>query len=450
VSALDRRSFFDDIDLGAGQTVIAAVSGGSDSLALLLLLNTHLKTLAAPPRLLAVTVDHGLRESSATEAAGVAELCRQLGIDHRTLHWTGEKPATGIAAAAREARYRLLMEAAEGEGARMILTGHTLDDQVETVAMRRERSGQSSRGLSGMSLATLCDGRIWLMRPLLKVRRQALRDYLVAHGVSWIDDPTNADLRHERPRVRNDLARGSESFGRLARLAEEAANERAGRAQAAAGLLRRAGSMPAPGLWRLDVAVLRDAPFETSLLAVRASVACAGGMTHFPRVEACAERLRSAFIAPLRATLSRALIERRGDALWLCRERRGIGALDLSGQSQLWDGRWRVSFAGHGDGWGLACRPQDLAVPAEYMPDDLPRRMLASARHAEPWLIKDGRPVCAATDPAALELGLEARPVAAPFCRFTSGFDLPLAEALSAICGADDLPASPWRNHNGV
>src|ERR1700689_846299 len=116
--------------------IILAVSGGPDSIALMWLAARWRRSLARGPRLIAVTVDHGLRAEAAREARDVKRLARTLDLSHRTLRWSGTKPKTGLPAAARAARYRLLAQAARAGGATHILTAHTRDDQAETLLMR--------------------------------------------------------------------------------------------------------------------------------------------------------------------------------------------------------------------------------------------------------------------------------------------------------------------------
>lgn len=199
---LARRNIF-SIQFPADGKIVIALSGGSDSTALLTLAHDVLSTREDGGRLLAVTVDHGLRPESADEARRAGALCASLGISHVTRRWEGKKPKSGLQAAAREARYWLLAEEAEGA---TVLTGHTLNDQLETVAMRQARG--PGRGLSGIAPATLYEGRTWFVRPLIARRRAELREYLSAAGFSWIDDPSNSDLRFERVRVRESAGTG--------------------------------------------------------------------------------------------------------------------------------------------------------------------------------------------------------------------------------------------------
>ena len=138
--------------------LVLAVSGGPDSTALMVLAARWRAARASGPELIAITVDHGLRPEAQAEAAAVADLARSLGLTHRTLHWTGNKPKSGLQQAARAARYGLLAEAARAAGAGAVLTAHTLDDQAETVLIRLMR-GSGLAGLAGMQMCSVIPGR---------------------------------------------------------------------------------------------------------------------------------------------------------------------------------------------------------------------------------------------------------------------------------------------------
>ena len=191
-----------------------------DSVALMWLAARWRRSLSRGPRLLAVTIDHGLRPDAAREARDVKQLARALDLAHRTMKWTGVKPDSGIPAAARAERYRLLARAARSEGATHILTAHTRDDQAETLLMRLLR-GSGIAGLSAMARETGRDGVI-LVRPLLSVPKSRLVATLKRAGIGYADDPTNRDIAFTRPRLRALLpllaAEGGDARG-LARLA---------------------------------------------------------------------------------------------------------------------------------------------------------------------------------------------------------------------------------------
>lgn len=178
-----------------------AVSGGSDSTALLHLM--HHWAGGAGVTLHAVTVDHGLRDAAAGEAKSVARMCAGLGIDHSTLRWTGWDGKGNLQDQARRARYGLMAGWARERGIEMIALGHTVEDQAETFLMRLAR-GSGVDGLSGMATRRVSDGVTWV-RPVLLQRRQDLRDYLQRLGIGWIDDPTNEDLRFDRVKIRKAM-----------------------------------------------------------------------------------------------------------------------------------------------------------------------------------------------------------------------------------------------------
>ncbi len=198
ISAQDAKRLF--ADWKAAPAIVLAVSGGPDSIALMWLAARWRGTLARGPRLIAVTVDHGLRAETAAEARDVKRLARTLDLPHRTMRWTGEKPKTGLPAAARTARYRLLAQAARASGATHILTAHTRDDQAETLLMRLLR-GSGIGGLAAMARESERDG-VRLASPFLQVSNSQLVATLKKAKIGFADDPTNRDTSFTRPRLR--------------------------------------------------------------------------------------------------------------------------------------------------------------------------------------------------------------------------------------------------------
>jgi tRNA(Ile)-lysidine synthase len=158
------------------------------------------QALPKGPRLIAVTVDHGLRPEAAREARAVKQAAHRLDLPHRTLRWRGDKPRTGLPEAARAMRYRLLAKAAKAAGASHILTAHTRDDQAETLLMRLLR-GSGIIGLAAMASVSEREGLL-LARPLLDVSKARLIATLEAARLDFADDPTNRDLTFTRPRLR--------------------------------------------------------------------------------------------------------------------------------------------------------------------------------------------------------------------------------------------------------
>lgn len=205
------------------KVVAVAVSGGPDSTALLWIAAQWRASRKSGPELLALTVDHGLRKESSREANAVKGLAKKLGVAHRTLRWTGDKPKTGLQEKARDARYELLASAAKKAGACTLLTAHTLDDQAETVLFRLLR-GSGPAGLQAMSERSPCPGAPWLTlaRPLLAIPKARLIATLETAQIDFAEDPSNRDPRHTRPRLRAlipQLEAEGLSAGRLTLLA---------------------------------------------------------------------------------------------------------------------------------------------------------------------------------------------------------------------------------------
>lgn len=434
---------FRAIDLGKRKSVVIAVSGGGDSLALLVLFARYLRETGKAVKPLAVTVDHRLRPSSAEEARLVGEIAAGFGVDHRIMNWDGPKPATGVAAAAREARHRLLAQAAAEAGTDIVLTGHTRDDQAETVLMRRARG--AGRGEAGIAPATLFCGECWFVRPLLRIRRKSLREFLASAGQAWVDDPTNVDPSYERARTRAALS-GVE-MEQLSAEAEQAAGLRTDVGLRAAALIRSHAGMPMPGLLRLDRNFVSTRDREAAIYALRILLACAGGRPQLPdqsRVAALFDRLGA---VNLRTTLSRSVIDARGTGIFILRERRNLPAPSAI-QSGLWDGRFRIEGSAS-DGVVIPAGTQGWtdAHDAEAAQAGVPLSLARAAFATLPALRANG--AMQLLDRTPVRLDVVAAPVVAPWARYLPSFDAEPARAAADLLGAAPIPVPPLAREGG-
>ena len=255
------------------------VSGGADSLALALLADGWAK--AHGGRVHALTVDHGLRADSAAEARQVGAWLAARGIVHEILTWDGPKPATGIQAAARQARLGRLGDWCRRQGALHLLLAHHRGDQAETLAIRRE-DASGPDGLAAMA-AEAATGWGRLIRPLLDQPKSALTATLEATGQAWIEDPSNQDERHTRVRHRRSIA-ASGSEASLAGDARTHGLARSDRERAVADALATHVRLRAAG-WAIFGAALADHPGDIARAALARLIATVGNLGYPPRGE---------------------------------------------------------------------------------------------------------------------------------------------------------------------
>lgn len=328
-----------------------AVSGGSDSLALLLLLRDWLG--AKNGRLTALSVDHALRPEAAAECRQVGALVDALNgdpaapqIEHHILTWEGEKPATGLMAAARAARYRLLAAWCRTHDVLHLAVAHHADDQAETVLMRADH-GSGASGLAGMSALRCLEG-VRLLRPVLGWRKEALMAGLRAAGISWIEDPSNRAEKFERIRWRQRLGPGAE-IGSLLRETLAAGQGRDRLERAAAAWFAEYGRIDPAGYTTLPIPLLLATGDNLLGQILRQALALVGAAV-FPPAPAALEHVIGKLKAmrqndELTVTLAGCLLGARQGRLRICREAKACaGAVPLQeNQPVLWDRRFRAT-----------------------------------------------------------------------------------------------------------
>lgn len=319
-----------------------AVSGGPDSMCLCLLADDWARARGGDVS--ALVVDHGLRPTAATEARQVAAWLGARRIDHRILTWSGAKPATGIQAAARSARYRLLIEWCQSAGVLHLLLGHHLDDQAETVVLRQARQSGAD-GLAAMATIRELPG-LRLLRPLLSLPKARLLATLGRAGQPWLEDPSNLAAAFARSRLR----RGADlDSTRLVRVAAAAARKRAARDRRTAAWLASHARVDPAGFATLATAALTSAPRDLRRRALQQVLVCVGGASYPPRQARLArllEQVQSGLAGG--RTLAGCQILPRTVGLLICREPKVIDDVTplIAGAPVLWDGRFRLELTG--------------------------------------------------------------------------------------------------------
>lgn len=315
-----------------------AVSGGSDSLALL-----HLCADLAPQmgwQLRVATVDHALRPGAAAEAARVGEIAAGLGVAHDTLLWEHGKISGNLQDQARRARYGLLAEWALRSGLDQVLIGHTADDQAETFLMGLARRAGLD-GLSGMR-PEWREAGVGFCRPMLRLTRAWLQDYLTRRGVSWIDDPSNDNDRFARIKARRVLAALTPLGITALTLAESTSHLAAaqGALQAATAEAWARFGHEAHGALVIGRFEFQQLDPELRRRLVQAAIDWMCNDSYAPRgskilgVVAAIGQGREATLAGCRFRLLEG-------TLLICREAKAVKALE-SPTTALWDKRWQM------------------------------------------------------------------------------------------------------------
>ena len=316
-----------------------AVSGGSDSLALLYLLQQFCDENGVTLR--AVTVNHGLREEAAMEAELVAAQCAKIGVPHDTLLWEDWSGKGNLQKSARDARYSKMAAWAGEHEIDTIAVGHTADDQAETVIMRlARRSGVD--GLSGMQERMVRDGVTWV-RPLLRTRRALLQKYLRAHDVSWITDPSNDDERFDRIKARKALSILSDLGINEEVLLEVA--EQLGQARKALNwqtfLAAKQIMTQEAGAFVIDETSLRLHPEEIQRRLLIKAISWLSGSGYAPRRSGISN-LMKALKEGQASTIDGCHLRRISNKIWLFRELKAVADLSCP-PDEVWDNHWALS-----------------------------------------------------------------------------------------------------------
>lgn len=306
------QNFLDFMHSFSGIRMAVAVSGGVDSIALLHWLH------AIGEDIVVLHVNHGLRAAAGLESEYVAATASKLGVPCHILHWTGDKPTTGLEAAARTARYRLMTDFCHANNIEYLAVAHQSDDQIETFLMNLAR-GSGVNGLAGMRPVTMRDG-IKILRPLLNVGRMELEKYCNDNNIKYFHDEMNDDTRYMRVRMRKNRHVLRDMLG----ISDERillAMRNLGRSRDAAGADVVAAVESVMGNDRavFSDSFLFDLGRDIRLQFIAALIMKIGGGEYPPRLKSLESALDK-LTADCKFTLGRCVIRRLGNRILIARE----------------------------------------------------------------------------------------------------------------------------------
>lgn len=346
--------------VGGARKIAVAVSGGGDSVALLHLLAEWCQSQAIILKV--VTVDHGIRKEAKGEARWVAAISQELGLSHKLLSWRPTKTGN-LQDMARRARYQMIADWAKQESIKIVVLGHTKDDQAETVMMNLAR-GSGVDGLSAMAETVERYGICWF-RPLLDVLRGELRDHLRAHQITWIEDPSNEDDRFDRIKMRRLIAQTSSMGLGVEQLASTASRLQDARvvlemtADEAAQTCARSTSLGDiefnDKFWNL--------PFEVQTRLAADALRAVSGNEYRPRLKSLIAALDG--VPGTTMTLSGCMMKATKDGgFTIIRELAACGP--PVPPWEIWDGRWKLLNADPPKGLRISALGMTSKSQAEF------------------------------------------------------------------------------------
>ena len=350
ILSIEFDSLIKDEKIREARCCCVGVSGGADSLALVWLLKNWCENRRFS--LFAIIVNHNLRESSSGEATKVSEWLSNWNVRHAVLKREGLPISTGIQSSAREVRYKLMLDWCSKNSFTDLFIAHHQDDQAETFLMRLVR-GSSIEGLACMREVSTRRG-VRIVRPLLTVPKERLKQTLISIGQTWIEDPSNSDLRFMRTRlrkIRSNLEHRKVTNARLSKLAQSFSILRKMLELCCHNFIENYVKIYPEGWARLDTEPLKPLPSILVEKILTYILNVIGGKPYPPRLDSLGRLINNLHQVKEGGsfTLSNCVVRKEGKYLIFFREERHpVSTISLNRQTSIiWRNIFNCSFIYH-------------------------------------------------------------------------------------------------------